>query len=121
MAAIARAVTVSGSAANDPESLNQANCSANDSLLVMDAGNSGSIGVIDRRKSSSEKSFVTPATSAWLPEFLAMKTRGVQWLIEPFLPKGGTVLLHGPKSTGKSPLTWAIATSVSEEGADLFG
>jgi len=42
------------------------------------------------------------------------------WLIEPILPRGGTILLHGPTSVGKSPFSWALATTVSE-GGDFFG
>ncbi len=63
---------------------------------------------------------VEPITDLWLPEFLAQKTSGIPWLIEPYLPLGGVVFMHGPTSAGKSPLTWRLAASVSE-GIDFFG
>lgn len=34
------------------------------------------------------------------------------FLVEPFIPRGGVVLLHGKYSTGKSPLTWELARCV---------
>lgn len=43
-----------------------------------------------------------------------------RWLIEPYIPVQGTVLLHGKFSLGKSPLVWRIAQCVSE-GIDFFG
>ena len=43
-----------------------------------------------------------------------------KWLIEPYLPVEGIVLLHGKFSLGKSPLVWRIAQCVSE-GIDFFG
>lgn len=43
-----------------------------------------------------------------------------KWLIEPYLPAEGIVLLHGKFSLGKSPLIWKIAQCVSE-GLDFFG
>ena len=52
--------------------------------------------------------------NGWLPDFLAQEVAVVEWIIEPFLPRGGVVFLHGPTSVGKSPFTWALATSVSE-------
>lgn len=42
------------------------------------------------------------------------------WLISPFLPAQGIVLLHGRFSLGKSPLTWKIAHSVTT-GDEFFG
>ena len=43
-----------------------------------------------------------------------------KWLIEPYLPVEGIVLLHGKFSLGKSPLIWKLAQCVSE-GVDFFG
>ena len=43
-----------------------------------------------------------------------------KWLIEPYLPVEGIVLLHGKFSLGKSPLIWKFAQCVSE-GVDFFG
>ena len=43
-----------------------------------------------------------------------------KWLIEPYLPVEGIVLLHGKFSTGKSPILWRLAQCVSE-GMDFFG
>ena len=43
-----------------------------------------------------------------------------KWLIEPYLPVEGIVLLHGKFSTGKSPILWKLAQCVSE-GLDFFG
>lgn len=42
------------------------------------------------------------------------------WLIEPYLPVEGIVLLHGKFSLGKSPLIWRLAQCISE-GMDFFG
>ncbi len=42
------------------------------------------------------------------------------WLIDPFVVKGGITLLWGKYSTGKSPLTWAIAQSIGN-GTSFFG
>src|SRR5712692_5192872 len=35
------------------------------------------------------------------------------WLVRPFFPREGIVLLYGKKGAGKSPLTWALAESVA--------
>ena len=43
-----------------------------------------------------------------------------KWIIEPYIPAEGTVLLHGKFSLGKSPLIWRVAQCVSE-GLDFFG
>jgi RecA-family ATPase len=67
-----------------------------------------------------KRPLIDPNTDLWLPEFLKQKPGSVPWLIEPFLPAGGVVFMHGPTSTGKSPLTWKIATCVSN-GVDFFG
>ena len=50
----------------------------------------------------------------WLGDFLDQDIQQVEWVIKPLLPKGGTVFFHGGTSVGKSPFTWALATSVSE-------
>ena len=42
------------------------------------------------------------------------------WLIEPYLPREGVVLLYGKKGTGKSPLTWAMAQAVATGVSDIF-
>ena len=51
--------------------------------------------------------------------FTAFQNRP-KWLIEPYLPVEGIVLLHGKFSLGKSPLIWKFAQCVSE-GVDFFG
>ena len=38
---------------------------------------------------------------------------GGGWLIKPFIPVEGIVLLYGKKGVGKSPLTWALAHAVA--------
>lgn len=43
-----------------------------------------------------------------------------KWLIEPYLPVEGIVLLHGKFSLGKSPMIWKFAQCVSE-GVEFFG
>jgi len=35
------------------------------------------------------------------------------WLVKPFFPREGIVLLYGKKGVGKSPLTWALAEAVA--------
>ena len=52
--------------------------------------------------------------NGWLPDFIDQEVPGVEWLIEPILPRGGTVFVHGPTSVGKSPFTWSLAGSVSD-------
>lgn len=42
------------------------------------------------------------------------------FLVEPYIPRGGIILLHGKYSTGKSPLTWNLARCVGE-GQPWFG
>lgn len=37
----------------------------------------------------------------------------VPFLVKPYFPKGGVVLLHGKKSLGKSPFTWELSHSVA--------
>jgi RecA-family ATPase len=56
----------------------------------------------------------------WLDEFLKRSFPPTQWLIDPLLPVGGVVFLHGPTSVGKSPFTWALAAAVSE-GTEFSG
>lgn len=53
-------------------------------------------------------------------DFVKQEQQAIPWLIEPFLPLGGVVFLHGPTSAGKSPLTWKIANCVAS-GEDFFG
>jgi len=65
-------------------------------------------------------STIQPNLDLPLSEFLALTPGTVPFLVEPFLPAGGVVFLHGPTSVGKSPLTWAIATAVSN-GGHCFG
>ena len=42
------------------------------------------------------------------------------FLVKPYVPREGIVLLHGKYSTGKSPLTWELARCVGE-GLSFFG
>lgn len=42
------------------------------------------------------------------------------WLIEPYIPADGIVLLWGETSTGKSPLGWHLAAAVGS-GTNFFG
>ena len=42
------------------------------------------------------------------------------FLIDPYIPERGVVLLHGRKSLGKSPISWAIASSIAA-GTPFFG
>jgi len=42
------------------------------------------------------------------------------FLVTPYVPREGIVLLHGKYSTGKSPLTWELARCVGE-GLPFFG
>jgi RecA-family ATPase len=53
-------------------------------------------------------------------DFVKQQQKAIPWLIEPYLPAGGVVFLHGPTSAGKSPLTWKIANAVAG-GEDFFG
>ena len=55
-----------------------------------------------------------------LTEALTAFTDQPRWLIEPYIPAQGIVLLHGKFSLGKSPLIWRVAQCVSE-GCDFFG
>lgn len=52
--------------------------------------------------------------NGWLSDFLSADVPTVEWLIEPLLPRGGVVFLHGPTSVGKSPFTWALASAVAD-------
>lgn len=40
---------------------------------------------------------------------LATQSATTPWIIEPYFPREGIVLLYGKKGVGKSPLTWALA------------
>lgn len=42
----------------------------------------------------------------------------IEFLIHPYVPRGGTILLYGKTSIGKSPLTWEMARCVGS--GDLF-
>jgi len=42
------------------------------------------------------------------------------WLINPFAVRGGITFIWGKTSTGKSPLTWAMAAAVGD-GSPFFG
>ena len=52
--------------------------------------------------------------NGWVEDFVRQDVPTVEWLIEPLLPHGGIVFLHGPTSVGKSPFTWALAAAISE-------
>jgi hypothetical protein len=43
-----------------------------------------------------------------------------QWLIDPYIPRQGTVFLWGDTSIGKSPVTWHMAQAVAS-GKSFFG
>ena len=44
----------------------------------------------------------------------------VPWVLEPYLPAEGIVLLYGKKGVGKSPITWSLTQSVAS-GEPWFG
>lgn len=46
-------------------------------------------------------------------EVLASRQRSIDFLLEPYIPRGGVVLLHGRKSLGKSPVGWTMGLSVA--------
>ena len=58
----------------------------------------------------------------WTPEQFQRQAwpsdPGYVW--EPYIPTGGTVLLHGPRGASKSQLLWQLLNAV-EEGVSLFG
>lgn len=70
--------------------------------------NSGPIGDIGCRKNQAGES-----ANGWIDHFLDHEFPEMGWLIEPMIPSGGIVFLHGPTSAGKSPFTWALAASVA--------
>lgn len=53
-------------------------------------------------------------------EFSAKEYEAPQFLIDPFIVRGGITFLWGETSTGKSPVTWAIAQAVAS-GRSFFG
>lgn len=48
------------------------------------------------------------------------KVEEPDWIVNPFAVRGGITFLWGKTSTGKSPLTWAIAAAVGD-GSPFFG
>jgi hypothetical protein len=58
----------------------------------------------------------------WTPEQFGKQQwphpPGFVW--EPYIPTGGTVLLHGPRGASKSQLLWQLLNAVAE-GSPLFG
>jgi len=46
-------------------------------------------------------------------EFPSASADSPLWLIKPYFPREGIVLLYGKKGVGKSPLTWLLAESVA--------
>ena len=57
----------------------------------------------------------------WTPEAFRKQDWPVSgFLWRPYLPAGGTVLLHGPGGAGKSQLIWQILNAV-QTGAGIFG
>src|SRR5262245_40459577 len=55
-----------------------------------------------------------------LSDFLSSPDPAPDFLINPYLPRGGLVYLHGATSIGKSPLLWEIARCLSL-GLPFFG
>lgn len=53
-------------------------------------------------------------------ELAKMQAQDVPFLCDPLIPMGGVILLHGKWSTGKSPLTWHLASCVGR-GEPFFG
>jgi hypothetical protein len=53
-------------------------------------------------------------------DLLAEPETAIQWVIDPYIPACGIILLYGKYSTGKSPLTWHMGQSVSA-GVPFFG
>lgn len=48
-----------------------------------------------------------------LPEFLGQIITTPPYLVDPYVPAGGVIFLHGKPSLGKSPLTWRMAQCVA--------
>lgn len=46
-------------------------------------------------------------------EFIDQEIPQPTFLVEPYVPSAGIVFVHGPKSVGKSPLSWALAQAVT--------
>lgn len=60
-----------------------------------------------------------PIAITW--ESLSQKTYPpTQFLIDPYIPQGGTILLYGKSSIGKSPTTWEMARAIGS-GGHFFG
>ncbi len=56
---------------------------------------------------------------AW-NDLLTEPRESVPFLVDPYVPRGGTVLFYGKTSIGKSPLTWELAKCVGA-GIPFFG
>jgi hypothetical protein len=56
---------------------------------------------------------------AW-NDLLAEPRDVIPFLVDPYVPRGGTVLFYGKTSIGKSPLTWELARCVGS-GSTFFG
>lgn len=53
-------------------------------------------------------------------DLLAEPREAVPFLVDPYVPRGGTVLFYGKTSIGKSPLTWELARCLGS-GTPFFG
>ena len=53
-------------------------------------------------------------------DMAAQPVAGIPFLIDPYIPEGGIILLYGKTRVGKSPLTWEIARCVGS-GEPFFG
>jgi len=53
-------------------------------------------------------------------ELMALEDQAAEFLIEPYIPKGGIIFLWGETSIGKSPITWQMAAAVAR-GWGFYG
>ena len=103
---------------NDPETCNS--LKSDESRFVF-SGVSSPISSIGSRKTRLDIDDPRNGrVGLYLPEFLNHPIQQQPWIIKPFLPAGGVVLLHGPTSIGKSPLMWRAACCAAS-GEDFFG
>ena len=53
-------------------------------------------------------------------ELVAQPLGAIPFLIDPYVPEGGIILLYGKTRVGKSPLTWEVARCIGS-GESFFG